>query len=83
MVDNSGNPIAEAEGNERVFSVEDTAMMEEMAMKYADTNDETILTQLGAFVVNAINKQEQVNPSSEGISGLSNLVNQFPTTNGV
>ena len=64
-VDESGQQIAEVEGGERIFSIEDTQQMEQMAMQYMETQDESILADLGMFVVEAIGKQEQVNPSEE------------------
>jgi hypothetical protein len=52
-------------GGERIFSVEDTQQIEAMASQYMQTQDQQLLMQLGQFVVDAMMKQEQVNPSGE------------------
>ena len=64
-VDGSGEQIAEVEGGERIFSIEDTQAMEQMAQQYMQSQDPNILTQLGQYVVEAIMRQEEVNPSEE------------------
>lgn len=62
----TGEPVAEIEGGERVFSQEDTAMMEEAAMSIVEamnSGDEAtaqdMAMRLGFAVVNMIAAQEQ------------------------
>lgn len=62
----TGEPVAEIEGGERVFSQEDTAMMEEAAMSIVEAMNggdqataEQMAMQLGFAVVNMIAAQEQ------------------------
>lgn len=68
-VDESGQQIAEVEGGERIFSIEDTQQMEQMAMAIQQAGSEeeamSMASELGMFVVDAISRQEQVNPSEE------------------
>lgn len=68
VVDQTGEQIAEVEGGERIFSVEDTQAIEQMVQQYAQTQDENIKLQLGEYVIQAVMQQEQVNPSEEGMS---------------
>lgn len=60
------------DGGERIFSVEDTEQMEAMAQEIMSAQDEQtqmeLASQLGMFVVEAISRQEQVNPSEEGMA---------------
>lgn len=58
------------DGGERIFSVEDTQVMEQMAMQYAQSQDQNVLLQLGLYVVDSITKQEQVNPSGSPMGEL-------------
>lgn len=62
----TGEPVAEIEGGERVFSQEDTAMMEEAAMSIVEAMNagdertaQEMAAQLGFAVVNMIAAQEQ------------------------
>jgi len=68
-VDETGQQIAEVEGGERIFSVEDTAQIEQMVQEYSQTNSPELAQQGWDFVVQAIMKQEQVNPSETGVAG--------------
>lgn len=56
------------DGGERIFSVEDTQQMEAMAQEIMSAQDEEsqmqLASQLGMFVVEAISRQEEVNPST-------------------
>ena len=69
-VDKSGDPVAEIEGGERVFSIEHTTEIEEKAAEISafveaednDTADELAIV-LGYRVVEMIAEQEQINPS--------------------
>ena len=64
-----GAPVAEVEGGERIFSVEDTQMLEQAAMQIVQAAQQNpqqadeMAKQLGYAVVQMIVKQEQVNPS--------------------
>lgn len=64
--EDTGEPVAEIEGGERVFSQEDTAMLEESAMAIVEAMDagdqaaaEDLAMRLGFAVVNMIAAQEQ------------------------
>ena len=65
----NGAPVAEVEGGERIFSVEDTQMLEQAAMQVVQAAQQNpqqadeMAKQLGYAVVQMIVKQEQVNPS--------------------
>lgn len=68
----TGEPVAEIEGGERVFSQEDTAMMEEAAMSIIEAMNggdqataEQMAMQLGFAIVNMIAAQEQNQESQE------------------
>ena len=69
VVGPSGAPVAEVEGGERIFSVEDTQMLEQAAMQVIQAAQQDpgqadeMAKQLGYAVVQMIAKQEQVNPS--------------------
>lgn len=66
----SGAPVAEIEGDERIFSVENTEELETKALEISDflqrddqdTANE-LATVLGFRVVEMIAEQEQINPS--------------------
>ena len=69
-VNESGDSVAEIEGGERIFSVENTAEIEEKATEISDfigRGDEDtaneLATVLGYRVVEMIAEQEQINPS--------------------
>lgn len=59
----TGEKKAEIEGGERIFSVEDTQQMEQMAQAIMQAGDpeqqQQAAMQLGMFVVEAISRQEQ------------------------
>ena len=63
-------PIAEVEGGERVFSVEDTQLLEQAAMQIMQTAQQDpaaadqMAMELGYKVVEMLVKQETVNPST-------------------
>ena len=56
-------------GGERIFSIEDTQQMEQMAQGIMGTQDPNqqmqMASELGMFVAQAILKQEQINPSEQ------------------
>lgn len=64
-MDESGQQVAEVEGNERVFSTEDTQQMEQIAtqiMELQQSNPsaaDQLAKELGFMVVEMIMKQEQ------------------------
>jgi hypothetical protein len=68
-VDQTGEPVAEIEGEERIFSVEDTKAIEQEArniLQLADQDQfmaDEAAKQLGYKVTEMIVRQEQVNPS--------------------
>lgn len=69
---NTGEPVAEIEGNERIFSREDTAMMDELgaAMLQAqqDGDEESfnqMATELGIFIFEAMIAQEEAQMKEE------------------
>jgi len=67
--EDTGEPIAEVEGGERIFSVEDTQMLEQAAknvLQLADQDQfqaDEAAKQLGYKITEMIVKQEQINPS--------------------
>lgn len=69
VVDGSQEPIAEIEGGERIFSVEDTAQIEQMSMAIIQASQQdpqaaqAMATELGMAVVQMVAKQEVVNPA--------------------
>lgn len=64
-VDQTGAPIAEVEGGERIFSVEDTQQIEQMAAQIAEmqatdpASADRMATELGYMVVQMLFQQEQ------------------------
>jgi len=68
-VDQTGEAVAEVEGGERIFSVEDTKAIEQEArniLQLADQDQfmaDEAAKQLGYKVTEMIVRQEQVNPS--------------------
>lgn len=66
-VNKEGTPVAEIEGGERVFSIEDTKEIEERAMeieKEKDEDQKNIFAQaLGHRIVEMLARQERINPS--------------------
>lgn len=66
-IDQSGQQVAEIEGDERIFSVEDTEEIEGMVVAIIDSHAEVankLATDLGYRVVDMVQKQEEINPSS-------------------
>lgn len=70
VVDQEGTPVAEIEGEERIFSVEDTEQIEAMANEISvalDNDDQELADQtamiLGHRIVEMVAKQERINPS--------------------
>lgn len=69
-VNEQQEPIAEVEGGERVFSVEDTQQLEQAAMQIMQTaqqdpaSADQMAMQLGYTVVEMLLKQEMANPST-------------------
>ena len=72
VVDQQNAPVAEVEGGERIFSIEDTQAMEQAAAQIIQLAEQDQLQadeaakQLGYQVTEMVMKQEQVNPSQEG-----------------
>ncbi len=71
--EDTGEPVAEIEGGERIFSVEDTQMLEEAAMQIQEAMDggdqqqaEDLAMRLGFAVVQMIAAQEQNQQAQEG-----------------
>jgi len=69
VMDEAGAPVAEVEGGERIFSIEDTAQIEEMAMGVVQAMQQDpqaaqqMATELGMAVVKMVAQQEVANPS--------------------
>lgn len=80
-VDPSGQPIAEVEGGERIFSVEDTQQMEQVAMQIMElqqtnpTAADQLAKELGYMVVEMIMRQEQNTQVEEAV--MMDAANQF------
>lgn len=71
----TGEPIAEVEGGERIFSIEDTQMMEQSAAQIAQLAEQDpagadeAAKQLGYAVVKMIMKQEQSQSQEQVVPG--------------
>lgn len=69
VVDGNQQPVAEVEGGERIFSVEDTAAIEQAARNIIQLAQQDQMQadeaakQLGYQVAEMLMRQEQVNPS--------------------
>ena len=69
VVDETSQPIAEVEGGERIFSVEDTQAMEQAAVTILQTAQQNpaaadeMAKELGYMVAGMLVKQEMVNPT--------------------
>jgi hypothetical protein len=85
--DPSGEQVAEVEGGERVFSTEDTAMLEQSAMQIAQLQEQNpqaadqLATELGYAVVEMIMRQEQMAQGDAAMQGAQpspeQMANQF------
>lgn len=70
--DQSGEPVAEVEGGERIFSTEDTAMIEQTAMQILQLKEQNpqaadqMATELGYAIVEMVVKQEQAQQQQQG-----------------
>ena len=69
-VDREGSPVAEIEGEERIFSVEDTKEIETIANEISvalDNDNQELADQtamiLGHRIVEMVARQERINPS--------------------
>jgi hypothetical protein len=71
----TGEPMAEAEGGERIFSIEDTQMMEEAAAQIMELSQQDpnaaddAAKQLGYAVVEMLMRQEQNQQQQMGAGG--------------
>lgn len=71
----TGETVAEMEGGERIFSVEDTQQMDQMvagiltAIEQNPEEAEVMAAELGMFVVDAIMRQEEAQQEGEDMSG--------------
>ena len=70
VVDQEENPVAEIEGDERIFSVDDTEEIETRVDEIStalDNDDQELADQsallLGHRIVEMVAKQERINPS--------------------
>lgn len=69
-VDQNGQQVAEIEGNERIFSVEDTQEIEQMALAIIElpaTEADSAAKQLGYRIVDMVGKQDVAQAQQEQV----------------